>query len=243
MKTLAALLIFPLAAFAAPAKVIAVDGWHNNEKLPHYRWEATYPGGYSQLGALLTGMGAELRTIHEALSAATLSGVDCLIVADPDTPEESDDPKYFTGPEIKAVEAWVRKGGRLVLLGNDKGNAEFKHFNELAARFGFQFVEGKHMNAQGVSKLKLKGPASNPVFKGGLEFYAVDVAPLAVKDPHAEILLSDNGEDLMAIVKHGKGSVFALGDPWLYNEYIGRSDNRRIGENLFHYLLWNEVKK
>ena len=243
MRTLAALLILPIAALAASAKAIALDGWHNNEKLPHYRWEATYPGGYSQLGAVLTGMGGELRTIHEALSAKNLAGVDCLIVPDPDTPEESDDPKYFTAPEIEAVEAWVRSGGRLVLLGNDKGNAEFEHFNELASRFGFQFIEGKHVNAQGASKLTLRGPASHPVFSGGLEFYAVDVAPLAVKDKHAEILLSDNGEDIMAVVHHGKGSVFALGDPWLYNEYIGRSDNRRIGENLFRYLLWNEVKK
>jgi hypothetical protein len=103
MKTLAAFLLFPITALAAPARVIALDGWHNNEKLPHYRWEANYPGGYSQLGDLLKGMGGELRTIHEPLSARTLSGVDCLIVADPDTPEESDDPKYFTPPEIAAV--------------------------------------------------------------------------------------------------------------------------------------------
>jgi unsaturated rhamnogalacturonyl hydrolase len=243
MKTLAVILLFPVAMLAAPHKVIALDGWHNDEKLPHYRWEATYPGGYSQLGDLLKGMGGELRTIHEPLSAKTLTGADCLIVADPDTPEESDDPKYFTAPENAAVEAWVRAGGRLVLLGNDKGNAEFEHFNELAGRFGLQFIESKHVNAQGVSKLKLKGTAENPVFSGGLEFYAVDVAPLAVKNRTAEILLSDNGEDIMAIVRHGKGLVFALGDPWLYNEYIGRSDNRRIGENLFRYLLWNEVKK
>ena len=59
-----------------------------------------------------------------------------------------------------------------------------------------------------------------------------------MKAAGAEILMSDNGVALMAIVKHGKGSVFALGDPWLYNEYIGSSDNRQIGQNLFRYLLW-----
>ena len=29
----------------------------------------------------------------------------------------------------------------------------------------------------------------------------------------------------MAITKHGKGMVFAVGDPWLYNEY---TDGRKL---------------
>ena len=34
-----------------------------------------------------------------------------------------------------------------------------------------------------------------------------------------------------------KGRVLALGDPWLYNEYIRTQDNYRIAENLFRWLL------
>ena len=29
----------------------------------------------------------------------------------------------------------------------------------------------------------------------------------------------------MAVAKYGKGTVFAVGDPWLYNEYM---DDRKI---------------
>ena len=41
----------------------------------------------------------------------------------------------------------------------------------------------------------------------------------------------------MALVRKGQGQVFAVGDPWLYNEYINRYDNRRLGLNLFQLLL------
>jgi hypothetical protein len=222
---------------ASQPKVVAVDGWHNNEKEPHYRWDGTYAGGFSQLGGMLEALGNRLATIQEPLTAKSLKGVDSLIVVDPDTPQETANPQYFTPAEIAAVEQWVSNGGRLVLLGNDKGNAEFEHFNQLAARFGIRFVEAKYVDAQGKSKLKLKPVAGQSVFHESSEFYGVDLAPLEVRNSAAQVLMSDNNTPMMALVMHGKGAVLALGDPWLYNEYIGSSDNRRMGLDLFRYLL------
>lgn len=242
MRFLSFLLILTAAAGGADRRVIAVDGWHNNEKQPHYRWDGAYMGGFSKLGAMLKSLGGELRTIGEPVSAASLKGVDCLIAVDPDTPAETASPQYWTASEVAAVDKWVRDGGTLLLLGNDKGNAEFEHFNELATKFGVTFVEGKHATSAGVTKLRLKGPA-NPVFEGALEFYAVDVAPLKITHNKPEILLSESSVPLMAVLKHGKGAVFALGDPWLYDEYIATADNTRIGENLFRYLLWTKKKR
>ncbi|MDQ6665104.1 MAG: DUF4350 domain-containing protein, partial [Acidobacteriota bacterium] len=131
---------------SAPAQtktVVAVDGFHNNEsKMPdHYRWHGTRPGGFSEFGKLLQSLGAELRTVTERVTPATLAGIDVFIIVDPDTPAETEDPKYIELSEIDAIEQWVKKGGHLVLLGNDKGNAEFEHFNQLAARFGIEFLE------------------------------------------------------------------------------------------------------
>ncbi len=34
------------------------------------------------------------------------------------------------------------------------------------------------------------------------------------------MVLEDNGDIVMANTKFGKGTVFAIGDPWIYNEYI-----------------------
>lgn len=226
-----------LYAAVSSAAVVAVDGYHNNETkdTEHYRWEGTRNGSYSQLGAVIQGLGGELRTVREPMTAKTLRGIDVLIIADPDTPAEATDPKYISSGEIKALEKWVADGGRLVLFGNDKGNAEFEHFNQLAERFGIEFVETIYRDSQGKSKLNLT--SQSPVLGEGLTAYLVDVAPLRVSSRKFDTLLSDGTTQIMIQVHHAKGVVVALGDPWIYNEYIHSKDNHKMAENLFRALL------
>ncbi|MEY4336255.1 MAG: hypothetical protein RLZZ45_1174, partial [Bacteroidota bacterium] len=38
-------------------------------------------------------------------------------------------------------------------------------------------------------------------------------------------MVEKEGKSIMAIVQYGKGRVFALGDPWVYNEYV---DGRKL---------------
>ncbi len=219
-------------------RVVLLDGYHNKEtKTPlHYRWEGTDNGGFSQLGDVLKGLGAELRTTVEAIDASTLAGVGCLIIVDPDTPKESDHPNYISKAEVKAIVDWVNRGGRLVLLGNDKGNAEFEHFNQLAAPFGIQFIEDTIPKVVGKGILRTEG--QGPIFDGAPRFYAVELAPLSVtKQPGTDVLLEYQGTPVMALVHQSRGLVFALGDPWVYNEYIDRDDNKEIARKLFVTLL------
>jgi unsaturated rhamnogalacturonyl hydrolase len=74
------------------------------------------------------------------------------------------------------------------------------------------------------------------IFDDGLTVYLVEIAPLKVSG-NVRVLLEDHGTPVMALADAGKGQVFALGDPWVYNEYIGRNDNRKVAENLFRLLL------
>ncbi|MEP7363088.1 MAG: DUF4350 domain-containing protein [Acidobacteriota bacterium] len=219
-----------------PRKVVAVDHWHNREPEPHYTWEGTYQGGFSGLGRMLNGLGAETRTVNEALSAKSLKGLDALIIVDPDTPKESASPNLITDAEIEALATWVRNGGTLLLLNNDPGNAEFPRMNALAKRFGIEFEERKQANAQGISKLTLVTPQGG-WFTPGLKFYGVDLAPLRVMAQGAETLLAERDTVMMTAVSEGKGRVIALGDPWVYNEYLYTQDNRRIVEELFRRIL------
>jgi unsaturated rhamnogalacturonyl hydrolase len=225
-----------LSIASAGAQVVALDGFHNNEsKMPdHYQWDGVRPGGFSDLGKLLVGLGAQLKTVRERVTPAALAGVKVFIVVDPDTPAETENPQYITADEVTAIEEWVRAGGRLVLLGNDKGNAEFEHFNQLAQRFGIEFLEEKYPKVSGKGILTAGG--NSWIFEGAPEVYLVEVAPLKLS-PDVEALLADHGVPIMALAQTGKGQVFALGDPWLYNEYIGRKNNRAVAENLFRRLL------
>ncbi len=214
------------------APLVALDGYHNDETPPHYTWGDKKMGGYSQLGDLLKDLGAELTTIKTAFTAENLAKANLLLVSDPDTPAESKDPKYFTKEEIDAIVPWVENGGVLVLFGNDKGNCEFKHLNELAARFGIAFNE---------DKANTGGPAfgplpEHPYFKDVKKLHLKDMCTLTLAAP-AEAVLTCEGQTLMASAKKGKGLVFALGDPWLYNEYINHQDNRACARNLFKALL------
>lgn len=218
------------------SKVVALDGFHNNEsKMPdHYQWDGVRPGGFSELGKVIAGLGGELKTIRERVTPAALSSVKAFIIVDPDTPAETDKPQYIMPDEIAAIEQWVHQGGRLVLLGNDKGNAEFDHFNQLAGRFGITFLEETYPPVKPKGILVVSG--NTPIFAGGLEVYLVEIAPLKVA-AGVEVLLAHEGTTVMALAHAGKGEVFALGDPWVYNEYIGHKDNRAVATNLFRRLL------
>lgn len=219
--------------------IVVLDGYHNNElKLPgHYRWEAHDNGGFSGFAAMLQGLGAEVRTVFKPVTKSSLSQVDCFILVDPDTPAESPRPNYIEDPEIHTLTKWVKGGGVLVLLGNNRGNADFLHLNRLAKRFGVQFVEQTLGAEQGPAAGKLTLRAAPPFFQGELWFYAVDVAPLEVTAKRAEILLAHDRKPVMALVTYGRGLVLALGDPWLYNEYIRVKDNEEIGRQVFERLL------
>jgi unsaturated rhamnogalacturonyl hydrolase len=223
------------AILSGASPTVLLDEFHNNEtKIPdHYHWDGTKAGGLSELGKVLVSIGCVPKPLHEPESDKTLAEARVLIVVDPDTTAEADQPKYFTAAEIQAIDKWVKRGGQLVLLGNDKGNAEFEHFNRLAGRFGIQFLESTYPKTTGKGILIAHGEHS--FFDSGGTVYLVEVAPLQVRQP-GDIVLADQGTAIMALVKHGKGRVFAVGDPWLYNEYIDRKDNRRVSQRLFEIL-------
>jgi hypothetical protein len=236
------LLLFALA-LNLQAAVVLLDGYHNNEtKDPgHYRWETTNNGGFSELEKILHNLGAETRTLKQPVTRLTLAGAKVFIIVDPDTPEESTDPKYITPAESEALDRWVGEGGRLVLLANDKGNAEFPHLNQLAGKFGIEFVETTYKNAKGEDHITVT--SSSPILGNQLRAYLVNVAPLKLTNPEAQVLIDDNGTPIAALVPHGKGLVFAIGDPWIYNEYINRADNREMAENLFRSLIDSTIPR
>lgn len=230
------ILLLSLTSLAAQT-VVALDGYHNNEsKMPdHYQWDGTRMGGFSEFGKMLRANGAnELRTLRNKIDGASLSGVHMLIIVDPDTPSETVDPKYIEASEIDAITTWVKQGGRLILLGNDKGNAEFEHLNRLATTFGIEFVEATYPKVTGKGILIASG--SHPIFGNGLSIYMVEVAPLRLTGA-AKPVLVDQGTNIMALAQSGQGLVFAVGDPWIYNEYIDHKDNRQVATNVVRLLL------
>ena len=69
-----------------------------------------------------------------------------------------------------------------------------------------------------------------------------DTCTISVKSP-ALGLVRDGTDIVMATAKYDKGTVFAVVDPWLYNEYADghrlppRYDNLAGGKELVRWLL------
>ena len=85
-------------------------------------------------------------------------------------------------------------------------------------------------------------PNNTQVFKTPYKMYLKEVSVISVKAP-ATALVTKEEDIIIATAKYGKGTVFAVGDPWLYNEYVdGRKlppeyENYKAAEDLVKWLL------
>jgi len=187
----------------------------------HYTWEDKANSGFSKLGDIFKSQGFALTSLPGAPAAADLAKASVYIIADPDIETENPRPNFISPADVRVIKNWVENGGVLVLMGNDKGNAEFQHFNQLAEAFGIHFNEDcvNHVIGNERSPGTIHIPAGDPIFKSSLQLYMKDVASLRLVSP-ARPAIVNNGATLAATARFGKGVVFAVGDPWIYNEYI-----------------------
>jgi len=251
------LLILPgfISQNAISQPVIGLDNWYNHETNAktgqpfHYLWTDTAWSGYSRWGDIFKGRGAKLTTLGRP-DASVLSKIDIYIIVDPDTTTETPSPNYLIPADITAIKNWVKKGGVLAVLANDAPNCEFTHLNMLMSQFGMTF---NHVTLHPVTGTNFEMGASknlpdHPLFKGVTKIYIKEVSDINLSG-NANAILTENGKVLIAENRYGKGYVFAIGDPWIYNEYIDHDrlpesfENRKAAENLTDLLLSYTKKK
>ena len=239
--------------FAQP--VVGLDNWFNHEinaktgKPFHYLWTDTEFSGFSRWGEIFTSRGSKITTIGKP-DDAVLSKINVYIIVDPDTTTESSNPNYLNSDEIASITRWVKNGGVLAVLANDAPNCEFTHLNKLMREFGMSF---NHVTLHPVTGTDFEMGAStnlpdHPLFKGVKKIYLKEIADINIKGT-AKAILTEKGKVLIAENNFGKGYVFAIGDPWIYNEYIDHDrlpesfENRKAAENLTDLLLGYVNKK
>jgi unsaturated rhamnogalacturonyl hydrolase len=249
LKVITLAVVIFASCFSYGQKKVGVDNWFNHEinpktgKVNHYTWDDTDNGGFSQLGDLFKSRGAQLKTIARP-DKKSLAGINVYIIVDPDTTSENPNPNYIQKKDVKVISSWVKKGGTLLILANDKPNCEFTHLNNLAKAFGMHFnpvtlnrVTGTNWEMGAESDFPV-----HPLFRGVKKIYLKEVSSIKTWNG-AKPVLKDNGEAYMAEGKYGKGFVFAVGDHWIYNEYIDHKylpqsfDNLKAANNLVDYLL------
>ncbi len=235
-------------------KTVLLDGYFNHEKKYdpvskdtiqfHYLWNEDDENGYSLFGGIFNKYGVTTAFSVNKPTEKILSKANIYIIVDPDVPKENPNPNYVQQDDIAVISHWVKKGGILLLLGNDSGNAEFEHFNNLAAVFGIHFNGDSYNKVPGLNfpMGAINIDTNNPIFKSTKKIYIKELSTLSIQLP-AKTVLTKEGHIIMAVEKYGKGTVFALGDPWLYNEYTdGRKlppdyENYKAGEELVQWLV------
>ncbi|HXS75703.1 MAG TPA: DUF4350 domain-containing protein [Terracidiphilus sp.] len=230
-----------------------LDAWFNSQKRPdafgqetyfHYKWNDESNSGYSLLGHIFRSYGAETKTLYTAPKLANLQQANVYIIVSPDTPAKNPNPHYMTRENAAQIVQWVKAGGVLMILENDPPNADLEHLNLLSEQFGIHYnnvlrnqVEGRKFE---MGKIAIAG--GGPIFREAHAVYMKEICTITATGP-AKPVLQDRGDTLMAVAKVGRGTVFAMVDPWLYNEYTdGRKlpqeyDNFAAGKELVRWVL------
>lgn len=251
-------------------RTVLLDSWFNAETrkditgatVPfHYKWDEMDNNGISTLAYAFHSFGAKTDTLYTAPTRQDLAKADIYIIMDPNfetvpsNPHYNPHPNYISPADVTAITDWVRRGGVLLLFANDQSNSEFVHFNTLARQFGITFnkdirnrVTGNNFDMGALTlgpppgtDPNATGPAA-PVFRSAYTIHIKEICTLTLAPP-AEPVLTEGGDMLMATAHLGKGAVFAVGDPWLYNEYTdGRKlppkfRNLQAGEDLIRWSL------
>jgi unsaturated rhamnogalacturonyl hydrolase len=237
----------------ANGRTVLLDRYFNSEKRKdaigrdvywHYVWEERSNSGFYTWGNIFERYGAKLSSLDVAPTAANLKNASVYIIVDPDHKKDNPNPNYVSDDNIKVITDWVKAGGKLILMANDSANCDLQHFNKLTDVFGIRFTDKSiNMVKNDVFEQGAVLPGSNnPIFKTTKKMYLKEVSALELQSPKNANAVKD-GDVIIATAKSGKGIVFAVGDPWLYNEYVdGRKppseyENYKAAEDLVKWLL------
>lgn len=213
-------------------KTVMVDAWFNSQtrknaagqtELFHYKWDDDANPGFAFFGRAFQRYGVKLATLKTAPTLEDLRKAQIFVMASPDIPAKNANPHYMDKASGDAIEAWVKAGGVLIVMQNDKTNSEFDHFNTLTERFGLHFnaVLRNTVDNNNWPQGTIMVPKGTGVFEYPHQAYLKEISTITLSAP-AKSILTDKGDVLMAVSKVGKGTVFAVVDPWIYNEYVDR---------------------
>jgi hypothetical protein len=235
----------PSAATTA-AGVILVDRAHDNRFAM---------GELNVLQARLAARGKRIEVVESAENLTRqLRDAQALAIISPGTSLSTD--------EIRAIKAFVDKGGRLLLAGdptrysvllNDAGDyagldSDSSHLNDLAAEFGLVFQpdylyntvenEGNFRNIRltEIATGTLTAGLEQVVFYGAHSILASD-PPLIATGGETRSSSSERAGPLAVAVLTADGSVLALGDTTFMSEPYNTSyDNDRFVSNVADFL-------
>jgi len=227
---------------------VLVDGWFNSQQRTdgfgqkvyfHYKWNTWDEPGYSLFGHIFRNYGADTAELDAEPTAASLRNSQVYVIVSPDNLDKNPHPHYANAEDAAQIAQWVKAGGVLMIMENDTSYADLEHFNVVSEEFGIHFnsVLRKHVIGTNWEQGKIVIDGEGPIFHHPHTIYVKDVCTISVSGP-AHVALSEGSDIFMATAKYGKGTVYAMVDPWLYNEY---TDGRKLPASYDNFAAGNEL--
>lgn len=228
--------------------VVLLDAFYNNEIKKdaygrdtrwHYAWEDISNGGFGMIGKQFESKGAQLQTSLTAPTVKALNKAAVYLIVDPDNLKDNPAPNYMNATDALVISNWVKDGGVLVLFANDSANCDLAHFNLLSEKFGIQFTNESINMVKGVEyEMGAAYPVEpNEVLKLETKIFVKDISAIKLTGAAKAIAVA-NEQVVAAIAKYGKGKVIAIGDPWLYNEYV---DGRKLPKSFKNFEAMQQL--
>jgi unsaturated rhamnogalacturonyl hydrolase len=223
-------------------KTLLFDGWFNSQTrkdasgqmVPfHYKEHDKSNSGYSFFAHIFHTDGVSTDTLSAAPTLKNLSHANIYVIVPPDVPLWNPHPHGIADADVAQIAAWVKQGGVLAIMANDPLNTDIPGLCRLAKPYGIQFqnVTRFHMlDNEPHDKGRITVPAGGPLFQSAHTFFMKDTTDLTLSG-QAKSLLTYNGVIVMATARYGKGTVFAVIDPWVYNEYTDGRKTHMEGIN------------
>lgn len=214
-----------------------------------FRAAGDRPLDLSSLAAVVTGLGASVRTSRDALTPGSLAGVRALVVSGPFAP--------VTVAESDAVVAWVEAGGSLVLMLHIESP-----LHVLLSQLGVAVTNGVLREEAGVIRgeplnFRVSRFARHPLTKGLAAFSVYGAWGFRPAGPGVEAIAStsdrawldknrdgvfDPGDsrhafDVAVAGRRGRGRFAAFGDDAMFQNQFLRGDNGQLARNLVRWLL------
>lgn len=241
----------PTQLSQTPTKKVLLDTYFNHEvdkktgRVQHYTWDDTSKwGGYSQFGELFVKHGATLAMLNEAPTKQLLKGSSVYIIVDPDHLKDNLQPNYMDEASAKAIARWVKKGGSLLVLTNDRDNCDLHYINILTDRFGLHFNDTTILQLDIPTKEKPENvyPLQG-VIGGEDKMYMRGTSSIRCSGKAQPLVWTPDNDVVIAEAPYGKGKVIVIADPWVYNEYIYHTllpdnyDNASAAERIIERLF------
>ncbi len=229
-------------------RTVLVDGWFNSQQradafgqqvLFHYKWNTWDEAGYSLLGHIFRNFGAVTAELDAEPTLANLKSAQVYLIVSPDNLDKNPHPHYANAEDAAQIASWVRSGGVLMIMENDTSYADLDHFNAVSEKFGIHFnsVLRKHVIGTDHELGKIAIDGTGPIFHRPHTIFVKDVCTISVSG-QAHAALTEGDDTFMATAKYGKGTVYAMVDPWLYNEY---TDGRKLPAAYDNFAAGNEL--